>query len=214
MVSLVGTSLFSVTPLIDVFQEFEGTLFVYALASRITRLPPLANELPRAWSASISLSQCRIPLLRRSLDIKMMLSSLLLFPARSWVVFPLPSAAQRIPQRVAASVRTVTMHPMPVSPFTDADVFDCIQKGDVDQCVLFVQNDRSVLRHRGKAEWIGDWKVRCSSCACCSCICSIHVCSYRPALPPLCRCQKKCIGCNCHWNFHFKTSKPLINAFH
>ncbi|XP_062256407.1 uncharacterized protein si:ch211-223a10.1, partial [Platichthys flesus] len=46
-------------------------------------------------------------------------------------------------------VRSVTMDPMPVSPFSDADVFDCIQKGDVDQCVLFVQNDRSVLRHRG-----------------------------------------------------------------
>ncbi|XP_028982976.1 putative ZDHHC-type palmitoyltransferase 6 [Betta splendens] len=41
------------------------------------------------------------------------------------------------------------MHPMPVCSVTGGDIFDCIQRGNVEQCEQFLQNDRSVLKHKG-----------------------------------------------------------------
>ncbi|XP_031735044.1 putative ZDHHC-type palmitoyltransferase 6 [Anarrhichthys ocellatus] len=41
------------------------------------------------------------------------------------------------------------MHPMPVCSDTRGDIFDCIQRGNIEMCIQFVQNDRSVLRIKG-----------------------------------------------------------------
>ncbi|KAM6916613.1 uncharacterized protein FYW49_009613 [Xenentodon cancila] len=41
------------------------------------------------------------------------------------------------------------MHPPPECTVGGADIFDCIQGGDVEQCAHFVQNDRSVLKVKG-----------------------------------------------------------------
>ncbi|XP_017268265.1 putative ZDHHC-type palmitoyltransferase 6 [Kryptolebias marmoratus] len=41
------------------------------------------------------------------------------------------------------------MHPIPVCSVSGGDIFDCIKRGDVEQCILFVQNDRSVLKQKG-----------------------------------------------------------------
>ncbi|XP_008427938.1 putative ZDHHC-type palmitoyltransferase 6 [Poecilia reticulata] len=43
----------------------------------------------------------------------------------------------------------ITMHAMPLCTISGGDIFDCIQRGDVEQCILFVQNDRTILRHTG-----------------------------------------------------------------
>lgn len=45
------------------------------------------------------------------------------------------------------------MHPIPVCSGSGGDIFDCIQRGDVEQCILFVQNDRSVLKQKGKVKY-------------------------------------------------------------
>ncbi|KAM6997064.1 uncharacterized protein LKV04_005798 [Tautogolabrus adspersus] len=41
------------------------------------------------------------------------------------------------------------MHPMPVCSVSCGDIFDCIQRGNIEQCIHFVQNDRSVLKQKG-----------------------------------------------------------------
>uniref|UniRef100_A0AAQ4QZ55 Palmitoyltransferase n=1 Tax=Gasterosteus aculeatus aculeatus TaxID=481459 RepID=A0AAQ4QZ55_GASAC len=41
------------------------------------------------------------------------------------------------------------MHPMPVVSDNRGDIFDCIQKGDIEMCVQFVQSDRSILKQKG-----------------------------------------------------------------
>ncbi|XP_074501817.1 uncharacterized protein LOC141773736 isoform X1 [Sebastes fasciatus] len=41
------------------------------------------------------------------------------------------------------------MHPMPVCSDSGGDIYDCIQRGDIELCIQFVQNDRSVLKHKG-----------------------------------------------------------------
>ncbi|KAM8859685.1 uncharacterized protein AB9W97_019606 isoform 1-T2 [Spinachia spinachia] len=41
------------------------------------------------------------------------------------------------------------MHPMPVVSDNRGDIFDCIQKGDVEMCIQFVQSDRSILKQKG-----------------------------------------------------------------
>ncbi|XP_015233140.1 PREDICTED: palmitoyltransferase akr1-like [Cyprinodon variegatus] len=40
-------------------------------------------------------------------------------------------------------------HAMPLCDDSGGDIFDCIQRGDVEQCILFVQNDRLILKHKG-----------------------------------------------------------------
>ncbi|KAM4598902.1 uncharacterized protein V3H82_012954 [Fundulus diaphanus] len=47
------------------------------------------------------------------------------------------------------SAAAVTMHAMPLCTDSGEDIFDCIQRGDVEQCILAVQNDRSLLRYKG-----------------------------------------------------------------
>lgn len=44
------------------------------------------------------------------------------------------------------------MHPMPVCSVSGGDIFDCIQRGNVEQCVHLIQTDRSVLKQKGKIE--------------------------------------------------------------
>lgn len=44
------------------------------------------------------------------------------------------------------------MHPMPVCSVSIGDIFDCIQRGNIEQCVDFLQNDRSVLKQKGKTD--------------------------------------------------------------
>ncbi|TNN71818.1 putative protein S-acyltransferase 23 [Liparis tanakae] len=41
------------------------------------------------------------------------------------------------------------MHPMPVCSDSGGDIFDCIQKGNIEQCIQCLQNDRSVLKETG-----------------------------------------------------------------
>ncbi|XP_068597848.1 uncharacterized protein si:ch211-223a10.1 [Brachionichthys hirsutus] len=41
------------------------------------------------------------------------------------------------------------MHPMPVCSVSGGDIFDCIQRGNIEQCIDFLQNDRSVLKEKG-----------------------------------------------------------------
>ncbi|XP_029306425.1 palmitoyltransferase akr1 [Cottoperca gobio] len=41
------------------------------------------------------------------------------------------------------------MHPMPECSVRDGDIFDCIQTGNIELCIQFVQNDRSVLNEKG-----------------------------------------------------------------
>ncbi|KAL6101803.1 uncharacterized protein ACO6RY_16969 [Pungitius sinensis] len=41
------------------------------------------------------------------------------------------------------------MHPMPVVSDNRGDIFDCIQKGDIEMCIQFVQCDRSILKQKG-----------------------------------------------------------------
>uniref|UniRef100_A0A1A7WRM9 Palmitoyltransferase n=1 Tax=Iconisemion striatum TaxID=60296 RepID=A0A1A7WRM9_9TELE len=41
------------------------------------------------------------------------------------------------------------MNLMPVCSVSGGDIFDCIQRGDNEQCILFVQNDRAILKHKG-----------------------------------------------------------------
>ncbi|XP_078129732.1 uncharacterized protein LOC144532697 [Sander vitreus] len=41
------------------------------------------------------------------------------------------------------------MHPMPVCSVSGGDIFDCIQRGDIELCIQFVQNDRSLLKQKG-----------------------------------------------------------------
>ncbi|KAM3863325.1 LOW QUALITY PROTEIN: uncharacterized protein ACN63O_013264 [Diretmus argenteus] len=41
------------------------------------------------------------------------------------------------------------MHPMPVCSVDGGDIFDCIQRGNIEQCVHFIQNDRSILKQKG-----------------------------------------------------------------
>ncbi|XP_059179781.1 putative ZDHHC-type palmitoyltransferase 6 [Centropristis striata] len=41
------------------------------------------------------------------------------------------------------------MHPIPVCSDSGGDIFDCIQRGNIEQCIQFLQNDRSVLKERG-----------------------------------------------------------------
>ncbi|KAM7408784.1 hypothetical protein PAMA_002488 [Pampus argenteus] len=38
---------------------------------------------------------------------------------------------------------------MPVCSGGGGDIFDCIQRGNIEQCIHFVQNDRSVLKQKG-----------------------------------------------------------------
>ncbi|XP_035609745.1 uncharacterized protein si:ch211-223a10.1 isoform X2 [Oncorhynchus keta] len=38
------------------------------------------------------------------------------------------------------------MHP---TPRIDGDIFDCIQRGNIDQCAHFIQHDRSILKEKG-----------------------------------------------------------------
>ncbi|XP_044229524.1 putative ZDHHC-type palmitoyltransferase 6 isoform X1 [Thunnus albacares] len=41
------------------------------------------------------------------------------------------------------------MHPMPACSAGGGDIFDSIQRGNIEQCIHFIQNDRSVLKHKG-----------------------------------------------------------------
>ncbi|XP_061600992.1 putative ZDHHC-type palmitoyltransferase 6 [Cololabis saira] len=41
------------------------------------------------------------------------------------------------------------MYPPPDCSLSDADIFDCIQEGNIEECAQFVQNDRSVLKVKG-----------------------------------------------------------------
>ncbi|CAL9687926.1 unnamed protein product [Knipowitschia caucasica] len=41
------------------------------------------------------------------------------------------------------------MHPMPVCSVSGGDIFDCIQRGNLEQCIHFIQNDRSILKQKG-----------------------------------------------------------------
>ncbi|KAF3708269.1 putative ZDHHC-type palmitoyltransferase 6 [Channa argus] len=41
------------------------------------------------------------------------------------------------------------MYPMPVCSVSYGDIFDCIQRGNIEQCIQFIQNDRSVLKQKG-----------------------------------------------------------------
>lgn len=63
----------------------------------------------------------------------------------------------------------VTMHPMPVCSVSGGDIFECIQRGNVEQCIQFLQTDRSVLKQKGKLEW----DVMKSQC--CPFLCSVFV---------------------------------------
>lgn len=60
---------------------------------------------------------------------------------------------------------SVIMHPMPVCSDSDEDIFDCIQRGNVELCVHYVQNDRSVLKEKGKDKYIlkniSSWSGQC-----------------------------------------------------
>lgn len=56
----------------------------------------------------------------------------------------------------------VTMHPMPVCSVSGGDIFDCIQRGNVEQCIQFLQTDRSVLKQKGELEWDVMKSRRCS----------------------------------------------------
>ncbi|KAG8000089.1 putative protein S-acyltransferase 23, partial [Nibea albiflora] len=41
------------------------------------------------------------------------------------------------------------MHPMPVCSVSGGDIFDCIQRGNIELCIQFLQNDRSILKQKG-----------------------------------------------------------------
>ncbi|XP_058507847.1 palmitoyltransferase ZDHHC13 [Solea solea] len=41
------------------------------------------------------------------------------------------------------------MYPTPACSYSGGDIFDCIQRGTIEQCMHFVENDRSILRHQG-----------------------------------------------------------------
>lgn len=60
------------------------------------------------------------------------------------------------------------MHPMPVCSVSGGDIFDCIQRGNVDQCEQLLHNDRSVLKNKGK-------KVKTSQFDLYACISSVVV---------------------------------------
>lgn len=53
---------------------------------------------------------------------------------------------------VCAPVIIIIMHPMPVCSVSGGDIFDCIQRGNVEQCTNFIQTDRSVLKQKGMVE--------------------------------------------------------------
>lgn len=44
----------------------------------------------------------------------------------------------------------IIMHPMPVSSVSGGDIFDCIQRGNIEECIHFVQSNRSILKQKGK----------------------------------------------------------------
>ncbi|XP_034057648.1 probable protein S-acyltransferase 23 isoform X2 [Gymnodraco acuticeps] len=41
------------------------------------------------------------------------------------------------------------MDPIPIYSDGDGDIFDCIQTGSIEQCIQFVENDRSILKEQG-----------------------------------------------------------------
>ncbi|KAJ0005151.1 hypothetical protein NQD34_011365 [Periophthalmus magnuspinnatus] len=41
------------------------------------------------------------------------------------------------------------MHPMAICSVSGGDIFDCIQRGNLEQCIHFIQNDRSILKQKG-----------------------------------------------------------------
>ncbi|CAL8256622.1 unnamed protein product [Lota lota] len=41
------------------------------------------------------------------------------------------------------------MYPMPVCSVGGGDIFDCIQRGNIEQCIELIQNDRSILKQKG-----------------------------------------------------------------
>lgn len=41
------------------------------------------------------------------------------------------------------------MHALPACCVSGGDIFDSIQRGNIEHCIQFIQNDRSVLKHKG-----------------------------------------------------------------
>ena len=41
------------------------------------------------------------------------------------------------------------MYTMPDSSDGGGDIFDCMQRGNIEQCVELIQNDRSILKEKG-----------------------------------------------------------------
>lgn len=66
------------------------------------------------------------------------------FPVRIW--------SGKIAGCVCAPVIIIIMHPMPVCSISGGDIFDCIQRGNVEQCTHFIQTDRSVLKQKGMVD--------------------------------------------------------------
>lgn len=58
----------------------------------------------------------------------------------------------------------IIMHPMPVCSVSGGDIFDCIQRGNVEQCTNFIQTDRSVLKQKGMVE-CDMMEKHCFSCS-------------------------------------------------
>lgn len=66
------------------------------------------------------------------------------------ILCPLPFPSVTVKAGCRLRWAPVTMHPMPVCSVSGGDIFDCIQRGNVEQCIQFLQTDRSVLKQKGK----------------------------------------------------------------
>lgn len=65
-------------------------------------------------------------------------------------MFPLTFAVGGSDSRPSLSI--IIMDPIPIYSDGDGDIFDCIQTGSIEQCIQFVENDRSILKEQGKLQ--------------------------------------------------------------
>lgn len=146
------------------FLIYKGTTcFKDAVTSRVI-WSAATNEAPRAWSASISSAASfiyDIPAVSGwhngaspvTLRRKMRSVLGLHLGAGAALEDPIWLPVQfRFPRKIGANrvCALIIMHPMPVCSVSGGDIFDCIQRGNVEQCIHFIQTDRSVLKQKGK----------------------------------------------------------------
>lgn len=123
-----------------------------AVTSR-TMWPVTANEVSCAWCAFVSLAVSRwkrslIALQRRIVSPLVLRDGVVAFRQWRLILFRLGGS------KSSCVGALVGMRPVPVrSADGGGDIFDFIQRGNIEQCVHFLHHDRSVLKQKGNIKW-------------------------------------------------------------